>query len=195
MTHRGITFIEMLVSISVVAVIMIAASQSVLFFYRTNRVALEESYQIRSAQRGIATLVRDLREATYADTGAYPLASIASSSITFYSDIDKSSPIEKIEYKLSGQKLTRTITQSTGVPPTYTGAVSTSTVSEYVRNFGDNVSVFRYYDATGAEITDPNDIAQVVSLSISIVVDITPIHAPGEFTLRSGATIRNLRPQ
>jgi hypothetical protein len=87
------------------------------------------------------------------------------------------------------------VTQSAGLPPTYTGPVSTTTVSDSVRNFDDNLSVFRYYNASGAEVTDPAHIRDVVSVSVSIVVDITPIHAPGEFTLKSSASLRNLRAQ
>ena len=187
--------VEMIVAISIIAIITVVIAQAVIAFYRSNRVAFEESYQIRSAERGLQVLVRDLREATYGDHGAYPLATIASSSIIFYADVDRTNPIEQVRYTLSGQKLTRTVIRSTGVPPTYTGVVSTSTVSEYVRNFDENISLFRYYDASGIEVVNATDIAKVVSVSINIIVDITPIHSPGEFTLRSGATLRNLRPQ
>ena len=194
-TLRGLTLVEAVVTVGIVAVITVAIAGSVLMFYRANRVAFEESYQIRSAERGMQVLVRDLREATYGDDGAYPLASIASSSITFYSDVDRTSPVERVAYALSGKTLTRTVTQSTGTPPTYTGAVSVSYVSEYVRNYDDNIPIFRYYDAQGVEVTNSSDIAKVVSVSLNLIVDITQAHAPGEFTLKSGATLRNLRPQ
>lgn len=193
--QRGLTLIEVVVSVGIIAIIMVVISQSVIYFYRANRVTFEESFQIRSAQKGMEVLVKDLREATYGDNGAYPLGAIATSTLTFYSDVDRSAPVERITYKLIGMSLYRTITNSVGSPPTYTGTVATSTVSDYVRNVGDNIPVFRYYDASGVEITSQANIADVVSVSLSVIVDITPIHAPGEFTLRSGATIRNLRPQ
>ena len=195
MNPRGMTLIEVVVSVGIIAVIMVVISQSVIYFYRANRTTFEESYQITSAQKGIAVMIKDLRESEYGDNGAYPLESIASSSVTFYSDVDRTAPVERIKYQLLGTSLTRTIRNSVGTPPTYTGAISTSTISDYVRNIGDNVPVFRYYDAAGTEVTSQAKIADVVSVSVSVVVDITPIHAPGEFTLRSGATIRNLRPQ
>jgi prepilin-type N-terminal cleavage/methylation domain-containing protein len=192
---RGLTLVEMIVTVAIVAVITVAVTESVIMFYKTNRIAFEESYQIRSAERGLQVLVRDLREATYGDDGAYPLAAIASSSIIFYADVDRTNPVEKVTYTLTGKLLKRTVTSSTGNPPTYTGAVATSTVSEYVRNFDDNLPLFRYFDAAGAEITGSSDIVRIVSVSINLIVDITPFHAPGEFTLKSGATLRNLRPQ
>ena len=175
---------------------MIALTQSVLFFYRANTSSIEQAYQIESARRGIDLLVRDLREATYADDGSYLLAAIATSSLTFYADTDRDSSIEKIRYTLSGQQLWRNVTDSAGSPPTYTGASATSSVSDYVRNFGQNRPLFRYYDGTGAEIVNfATGIADVRSVSVDLVVNVVPVRAPGDFTLQSSATIRNLRAQ
>lgn len=195
MTKRGLTLMETIVTVAVTGIIVLVVTQAVLSFYKANRVALEESFQIRSAERGVQVLVRDLREATYGDNGAYPLNTIGTSTISFYSDIDHSAPIERIDYVLSGNRLTRSVTYSTGNPPQYTGTTTTSVVSDFVRNIEDGISMFRYFDASGAEVTDPLDIADIVSVTVSLVVDITPVHAPGEFTLRSSASLRNLRPQ
>lgn len=192
---RAFSLVEVIVVVGLTGIIMIAITQSVLSFYKSNQVSLEESYQIRSAQKGLDALVRDLREATYGDDGAYPVATMATSTLTFYSDVDHTSPIEKVSYVLSGTKLTRTVTKSSGTPPAYTGAGTSSSVSDFVRNNEDKIAMFRYYNANGVEVTDSSHIRDVVSVSISLVVDITPAHAPGEFTLRSSASLRNLRAQ
>ena len=76
--RRGFTFVEMLITIAVFTVVMIAIVGSVLLFYRANSVALEQSYQVESARRGVELMVRDLREAAYADDGSFPLSSIES---------------------------------------------------------------------------------------------------------------------
>ena len=192
---RGMSFIEMLVVLAVVPIITITIANSVLLFYRANTSSLEEAYQIQSGQKGVENLVHDLREATYADDGSYPIASIASSSITFYADVDRDFQVERVHYELNKNLLTRTLTNATGTPPTYTANISTSTVSEYVRNFADNVSIFTYYDSSGVAVTDTSRVADVTSVTVNIIVDVTQLHLPGEFTLRSSATFRNLRPQ
>ncbi len=192
---RAFSIIEVIVVLGIFTMVMTMIVNSVLTFYRANTSSFEEAVQVQNAERGIQVLVHDLRESTYGDDGSYPLASIASSSITFYSDVDRTSPVEKIRYELKNTSLYRSVLVSSGTPPKYVGAAATSTVSNYVRNFGDAVSVFRYYDASSTEIVDPAQIAKVVSVTISLVVDVTPLHAPGEFTLRSSATLRNLRPQ
>jgi Tfp pilus assembly protein PilW len=193
---RGIGFVETLITVACFAIVMVAITESVLFFYRANTSSIEQAYQIESARRGIDTMVRDLREATYADDGSYPLASIATSSVTFYADTDHDASIEKLRYTIIGTQLIRIVTEATGTPPTYTGGAATSTLSDYVRNTEQNVPLFRYYDVNGVEVTDfGNGIADVRSVSVNLIVNVVPIRAPGDFTLQSSATIRNLRAQ
>lgn len=190
---RGLSLIESLVAIGIFTVIMSAIVSSVIFFYRANTSSLEQSFQIDSARRGVEFMVRDIREATYGDNGAYPLAEIASTSITFYSDTDQDAVIERIRYTLEGTQLFRHVLDSSGTPPTYTGAGATSTVSVYVRNDEEIVPIFRYYDANGVEITDYVEVDEVRSIVIDLIVNIQPVRKPEEFTLHSSATIRNLR--
>ncbi len=192
---RGITFIEMLVTIAVSGLIMVAIVDSVLFFYRANTSTLEQGYQVEEARRGTERFVKDVREATYADNGAYPLSTMASSSITFYSDTDVDGAIEKITYTLLGTRLYRNVTDPAGSPPAYTGGGVTTTVSRYVRNFDEGTSLFRYYNASSTEVTDTQYINTIISVTIHLVVDIVEKHTPGKFTLTESATMRNLRAQ
>lgn len=192
---RGLSFIEVLVVLAIFSLIMVAIVDSVIFFYKANTSSLEQGYQIENARRGNELLVRDVREATYGDNGAYPLAAIATSSVTFYSDTDSDGAIEQIRYYLVGTVLYRNVTDSSGSPPVYTGMGTTTTVSQYVRNTEEGTTLFRYYDATNSEVTDPALIKKVLSVSIILVVDIVQRHAPGRFTLKGSATLRNLRAQ
>ncbi len=190
---RGLTFLEMLITVGIVSLIMVAIVNSVLFFYRANNTSLEQSYQIDSARRGIESLVRDLREARHGDDGAYPVASIATSSITFYTDVGNDQNVERVTYTLVGTTLYRSMLVSSGSPPTYQGTPATSTVSVYVRNIEEGVPVFRYYDEEGGEITNVLEVGAVRFVSVSVVVNVLPTRAPEEFTLRTSATLRNLR--
>ncbi|XKT74682.1 MAG: PilW family protein [Patescibacteria group bacterium UBA2163] len=191
--RRGLTLIEALVWMSIFSIIMSAIIGSVIFFYRANTSSLEQGYQIESARRGTISLVRDLRQASYGDNGAYPLAQIASTSLMFYSDTDKDDVIERIRYTLDESNLYRHVLDSSGNPPRYTEAGATTTVSSHVRNLESGKAVFQYYDAEGNEVTDYTEVAEVRSIVISLVVNILPIRAPEEFTLQSSATLRNLR--
>lgn len=191
---RGYTIVEMLVTIFIVGIIMISITNSVLIFYRGNATALEQSYQIESARRGTELFVRDVREATYGDDGSYPLGAMGTSTVIFFSDTDADGAIERITYSLLSTKLYRHVADPIGTPPVYSGG-STTTVSEHVRNVEDALPVFRYYNASSTEVTNPQFINTVVSVTVQMVVDVVKEHAPGKFTLRESATIRNLRAQ
>lgn len=193
--RKGLSIVEMLVTIAMFSIIMIALVNSILYFYRANTSSIEQSFQLESARRGIELLVRDVREASYGDNGAFPLATIASTTIVFYSDTDRDTDTEQITYTLSGTNLIRTVVEPSGVPPQYSGAGTASYVSTYVRNIEEGRAAFRYYNALGNEVTDPSDIVEVVSVDVVLVVNILPQRAPEEFTLKSSATLRNLRPQ
>lgn len=190
---RALSLIETVVTVAIVAVIVPAIVGSIIFFYRANTSSLEQSYQVNNARRGVEFLVRDVREATYGDTGAYPLAGIASTSLTFYADTDNDASIERISYTLIDTALYRTVLKSSGVPPSYSDAGATSTVSLYVRNLEEVAPLFRYYDKSGNEITDYAEVDEVRSVAVFLVVNVLPVRAPTEFTLRSRATLRNLR--
>ncbi len=186
---------EMIVTLAIFLLVMGAIVNSILFFYRANSNSLEQAIQIENARRGIELFVRDVRESTYGDDGGYPVTSIATSSMVFYSDTDADGAIERIRYSLAGQRLSRNVTDPTGTPPVYSGGGVTTTVSEYVRNFDENVSVFRYYNASSTEVLPTGSISSIVSVTINLIVDVVQKHTPGTFTLSESATIRNLRAQ
>lgn len=191
--QNGITLLETVVSVSLATLIMMVVVNSILFFYRANTSSIEQSYQIQNARRGVEFLVRDIREATTADNGSYPVSSIASTSVTFFSDTDLDLGVERITYQLSTTTFTRTVLDPSGSPASYTGMGTTTVVSEYVRNLEEEVPIFRYYDEAGSEITDYARVSDVRFVSVSLVVNVLPVRAPAEFTLRSSATLRNLR--
>ncbi len=194
-TVRGLTFVEMIVTVGVFGMIMVAIVNSILFFYRANTSSIEQEYQVEHARRGAELIIRDLREMTYADTGAYPLATMGSSTITFYTDTDTDGSIERIRYTLTGTNLFRNVTEASGSPTNYTGGGATTTVSRFIRNNEEGTPFFRYYNASNTEVTAPSAIATVVSVTVNLVVDIVTVHTPGKFTLKESATLRNLRAQ
>lgn len=189
---RGYTIVEMLVVISVSALVLGFVTASILTFYRTNTSTLEQAVQVDEARRGVDRLVRDLREAAYADDGSYPLVALSSTSITFYSDIDRDLSVERIRYWLDGSVLRKGITEATGTPPAYSSGEQVSVISEYVRNSSQAMPVFTYFNASSTEVAAGTATSTIVSVGAQIVVNVNQDRLPGEFTLRSTATFRNL---
>ena len=189
---RGMTFIEALVWIAVFTMVMLALTSSILYFYRTSNYTIQQASAISSAQKGIEALMKIVREASYASNGAYPVVAIATSSFTFYADVDSDSAIERVHYYLQSNTLIKGTLDPSGDPPAYSGVEATSTIAEDLRNTILNVPVFTYYNKTGVQISDYTRIADVRFVSVTIHVDVDPVKTPTPIFLRSSAAMRNL---
>lgn len=191
---RGFTLVEAIVVVAITAVVGGSLLAAISFFYRGNAYVFEATASVDSARRGLSTTLSALREASYADDGNYPIASAATSSIVFYSDIDSDGGIERVRVYLVNETLYRTVISAAGNPPSYTGqATATSTIATYVRN-GTSTPMFVYYDSAGTQLsTTSPTISQIASVGTTLLVDINPNRAPNVLTLIGTATLRNLR--
>lgn len=189
---EGFTILETIMAVAIFTLMMGAVSASIVSFYRANSYTLNKSFAIDSASKGVETMVREIREATYSDTGAYPVVSAATNNFIFFSDIDKDAKIEKVRYFLDGLTFKKGEIEATGNPPVYqSGDEVLFTLSEYVRN-GAN-PIFAYYDVLGNEIADLSRVADIALIKVKLIVNVDPNMPPDDFTLYSTAQLRNLK--
>lgn len=192
---RGFTIIETLVVIVVTGIVGVALMSMITNFYKSNAYLLQQSTAIDSAHRGLRVSFENLRQASYGEDGSYPLQTAATSSITFYSDVDNDGTVEKIRLYLLNGSLYRGVTDpSSSVPPSYTGQTErVTTIANYVRN-STSTPLFTFYDVDGVLMSSSSiDVSQVASISISVSVDLNPNRAPDILTFKETATLRNLR--
>ena len=192
---HGFSTLETLMWIGMFVLTMGAIMSSILYFYRVNTVTINQASSIASAQRGVDTMVRTIREAAFASDGAYPVISLADNQFAFYADVDADEFIEKVRYYLSGTTIVEGIVNPSGDPPVYTGTEATSVISDYVRNTAENLVMFTYFDEDGAQVTNYANIADVRFVTVNIVVDVDTNKLPNPFFLRSSAAMRNLSGQ
>ncbi|NQV93298.1 type II secretion system protein [Candidatus Kaiserbacteria bacterium] len=191
---KGFTLIETLVVLAIFIVVLGALVSSIRFFYRSNTHALEQSFAINSARIGIERMVKDTREASFSDEGSYPVISMATSSFSFYSDVDEDIFVEKVRYFLDGTNLNRGVVDSTGDPLAYDdNSEVVSLVSDNVRNNTESVVLFTYYNASGTEMVSLTDVTDVRFVTAEVVVNVNPARLPNNFSLRSSATLRNVK--
>lgn len=191
---RGYTLIETIISVTIFSVLSIMVAGSIVFLYRTHSQSIQQAFALASARKGIDLMVRDIREAAFSDDGAFPVVGIGAHEFIFYSDTDRDDNVERIRYFVEGTDLKRGVVDPTGSPPVYTvGNEVVSIVSDNVRNAEQSVALFRYYDDSGTEIVDAADILDVSFVTLNVIVNVDPNRLPGEFTLYSSATIRNLK--
>jgi type II secretory pathway pseudopilin PulG len=190
---RAFTLIETIIVVGILAVVGTTLSGIIQYFYRTNDYVLQESAAVASARQGLTAAMENLREASYADDGSYPIGMAATSSVTFYADVYGTGDVEKVRYYLLNGTLYRGVTTATGSPASYVGQTqSTTTIATYIVN-ATSSPVFQYYDNTGALLSSPIDIGSVASILTTIQVDVDIHRTPATYTLLGSATLRNLR--
>lgn len=189
---RGFTLVEMLVVIFLTGICTLALGWMLQYFYRTNAYALEQINALDSARRSIQNVTRDVREASYGDDGAYPILAAATSTMTFFADIDADQAVEKVRYYLSGTTLYRGVTSAAGSPPSYTGQPEqVDVVIDNIRN-GTSTDLFTFVDEAGATLTSPVNITHITSVLVTVLTDVNPLRAPVVYALTTRAAIRNL---
>lgn len=189
----GFTLIETLVVIFITSLVFVAASWAIITFYRANGFIMHQASAIQSATRGVETMVREIREASYADTGAYPVVSASNLEFVFYSDTDRDNSIERVRYFLDGTDFKRGEIEASGDPLRYEASDEfVATLSVYSRNDAGD-PIFSYFDSSGAEISDLNNITNITLVKVNLIVNVVEGRTPNEFNLRSTAQIRNLK--
>lgn len=190
---RGLTFIETMVWIALMVAAMSAIASTAMYFYRTNAYSLEQSTAVTSAQRGLESTIRTIREASFSSQGAFPIVSISPNDFVFYADVDSDPFIERVHYYLSDTTLMRGILNPTGNPPDYVGAETSEVVADYVRNISVGTSTFRYYDALGAEVaSSTTSYTAVRFVKVTLGVNVNLATLPNQLSLYSSAALRNL---
>src|SRR3990167_1424496 len=112
---HGFSTLETLMWIGMFVLTMGAIMSSILYFYRVNTVTINQASSVASAQRGVDTMVRTIREAAFASDGAYPVISLADNQFAFYADLDADPFIQKVRYYLSGTTVIEGIVNPTEI--------------------------------------------------------------------------------
>ena len=192
-TKAGMTLIEAMVWIAVFIAAIVALTTSLLSFYRANSFAIKDANAIQSAQRGMDVAVRALRTASYSNTGAYPVISIAANQISFYANVSKNDPYtQQVRLFTQGNSFMEGVIEPAGDPPAYTGAEVISDLSDYVQNLTFATSTFTYYDQNGNLISNYSKFQNVRFVTINLIVDASTSSLPTQLTLTSSAALRNL---
>jgi type II secretory pathway component PulJ len=216
--EAGITVIEMVVAVSILGLVAPAAMTFVFSMQRNEHRISEATAQEHEARLAVESLSRSLREAGYPEGLSYDSSSIfltaANDSVTFYSDPDSDSVMERLTYRLvpSTSVIERvTVEPDCSVSPcSYsTGATSsTRTAVKYVRNGNMTAcgapagtppeKLFRFYtvelgSGLRTEISSfvADRLVDVSYVQATVVTDITPGQSPSCHTLSTGVALRN----
>lgn len=196
--YRGMTLVELIVSVSIFSVIIAITFASIYQLYQVHGYTIAQAQEVDYARKGVKLMTRDVREMIYADDGAYPLVIKDANTIGFYSDVDRDDSVEYVEYTLIGAgstTLQKQVFNATGSPPTYNfnTADETYILSEYVQNATFGTTTFAYYDSDGTLLADSALVVDVRYVRMNVIVNVDPVRNPGQYVLRTSAAIRNLK--
>jgi len=188
--------VEVLVAISIFIFLAAAIVSLYLTSSRYNSIVWEQLKTQNEGRKTTQDFVNELRTASPSSIGAYPIEAAASTTITFYSNIDTDTLRERIRYFMSGRTLRRGVIKPTGNPLTYNSANEViADVAHDVAN--TSTQIFYYYDSnySGAEaaLSSPIDITRIRVVKITLQLDENPHLTPTPFFIESKASLRNLK--
>ncbi len=150
----GFTLIEVLASIGIYTVLLLAISTLFLSLYRQQAADIGLLERTHNANVFLDTVGRELRAANRAEDGSFTLMTADGDTLAFYTDFDNDSETERVTYQLTGTNLTKTVVEP-GAAKDYAGAGTTRTLCTQVRG----AQIFSYYDenyaGAGAALAEP----------------------------------------
>lgn len=194
-TRAGLTFVELLVVMAVSAIILVAIMSFLASGFPLSRVVYEQASATETARLQLKRMTKALREARYADTGAYPLVEMEPARVIFYSDVDGDDLTERMRYELRGTDLERGVIKPSGEPLSYESeSEQTAVVARNIRNGAQ--PVFTYYSGDypdDAVPLSPADLTEVKYIQYRLIIDADPAADPPAVDLVSQVQLRNLK--
>lgn len=194
----GMTLVELLTAIFVMAVAMGGFSILFLRSYKMNSFILETGVASAAASRGVDRVVADLRKVRQGDDGSYPIISGTGTDLKVYLDIDNDGKTERVHYFLQDGLLKQGITEPNATQPvTYPTVETVTTIVNYVAN-ETNEPVFFYYnddypgDTVNNPLSTPISVQDARLVKVRLFININPNKAPEETNVESIAEFRNL---
>ena len=194
----GFTLVEAIMTIAIFSLLaygIIGLVSNVLLGGNRQQLLLAGSDQARKIAFNI---MRELRNATTSNVGAYPIEQAGSQQLVFYSNADTDPDLERINYYLLNNKLYRGIINPSGNPLTYNPATEQVTV---VQNDVANGArpLFNYYDGSYNGVSEnplsqPVNVTQVKYVKVTLyVTNRGGLTSQNSFFVTTGGTIRNLK--
>lgn len=195
--NKGFTLIETMLALAIIIAISIAVGTFQTNIFRFNKYTKDVIESAQDSRTIISTIVKEMRSMSPSGNGSYPIASVSTSSVTFFSDIDGDTKMEQVRYFLSGSSLKKGVIASTGNPPVYNINSEVITTLAYNIKNSTTTALFEYYDTnyagTSSPLTYPINITSIRLIRTNLLIDADPNRSPVPRMYTSTATLRNLK--
>lgn len=194
---RGFSLVEVLVASGIFALLIGSIMTVFLNSLRFKDIIFEQLETQSEGRRAVQDFINDIRRANYSSIGAYPLLTVGTTTIIFYSDIDGDTYRDRVRYFLSNGVLARGIIAPTGTPLSY--PTSSEIVTEVAHSVINTSSIFYYYDqnysgaATNTPLAQPVVANAVRLVEIKLTIEKDPNKSPVPLYVQTKTEIRNLK--
>ncbi len=187
------SLVEVIVWITILTLLMAAMTIAIINVYRNNSYTFERALAVLSVRRGLENVTSIVREATYSDSGGYPVVAFSANSFTFYADYDNDGSVEQVRLFLDGEDLNRGVVEPTGSPAVYTGGEAVSTIVDNIRNITLSRDLFTYYNDSGGEVTNMSSVLEPVFIKVDLIANTGKNPTVNDYELHGSAYMRNLK--
>lgn len=196
---RGMTLVEVMVSIFIVLVAMQGFTILFLRSWQSNAFLVETGLASAAASRAVSVTVSELRKVRQGDNGDYPVEAGDDFDLTAYIDIDKDGVTERVHYFLDQGDFNRGIREPSATQPV-TYANGDGTVMTLASDIANEPTepIFTYYNEDYPGDTVNNPLATPISIraarlvKVRLVINIDPDNAPDDTNIESFVEFRNL---
>ena len=198
MKNKGFSVVEFLFAIVIaIAITLVVTYFGRNIFLHTSTIQANLNAQLES-RKILNKMVGELRSAAPSALGGYAVEAVATSSITFYSDVNQDDNTDRVRYFLDFPTgvIKRGVVLAAGLPPSYN--LGNETITTLMSSLiATSSPIFDYFDknyaGTSSPLTHPMNIANIRLIRMTVRIDKDPNRAPGAITFISSASLRNLK--
>ncbi len=194
--RSGISLFEIIISVGLTAIIVMVLSRFSGTVSSIGTVINQRLQVQQDLEQALQGMVTEIRSAGPSAFGGYTLESASTSSIVFYSDVERDGAMERVRYYFGTSTLQKGVTEPTSsTPPLY--VTSTEAIKITVPYVKVGSSSFQYFGASATStmvpLSSPIDVSMVRFMRVSLTADVSTSSAPRPITFSNIITIRNLR--
>lgn len=189
--NGGFSLIEIIVGMALFAGIAFIIGTFMKSIFDYQLLFTQQLSAQQEIENTFAGIIPEIRSTIPSALGGYAIGQVATSSLTFYADINSDGIADQVRYFLSGTTLKKGIITPTGSPLVYNAG--NEIVNDKIHNIATSTPIFTYYDAnyTGSEaaMTYPITISNIRLVKIAVTVKdpnkTTPLSASIEIVPRN----------
>lgn len=156
--HQGFTLVEVIVASFLFVLISAGTAVFAVYYLKNYTFSFEENQAVGQAQTTITSMVRNIREARFAEDGAWAILQADDNNFIFYSDVTNDGRPDRVRYFLDGTDLKKGVIEPTTVPVTY--PIASEKIYIIASNiYNQSIPIFRYYNGNWPSDTTNNPLA------------------------------------